>query len=153
MTSIPASRPALPLMSRIPWRKIILYTVAILFALWLVLPFYWIVNMSFMHEVDATSVPPHFLPKDPTLANFLGFIHPTTDQALLGSHAVADTPYALMNSMIVALTTALFNLVLGTFAAYSFSRIQFKGSQVLLIVYLLTRMVPGIAIIIPRSIW
>jgi multiple sugar transport system permease protein len=41
------------------------------------------------------------------------------------------------------------NLVLGTFAAYSFSRIQFRGSQLLLIVYLLTRMVPGIAIIIP----
>jgi multiple sugar transport system permease protein len=149
MTSIPAGRPALPLMTRIPWRRIVLYTVAILFALWLVLPFYWIINMSFMHEVDATSVPPHFLPKDPTLANFLGFVHPTPEQALLGGRAVHDTPYALMNSMIVALTTAFLNLVLGTFAAYSFSRIKFRGSQVLMIVYLLTRMVPGIAIIIP----
>ena len=149
MTRLPATPAALPLMSRIPWRKIVLYTVAILFALYLVLPFYWIVNMSFMHEVDATSVPPNFLPADPTLANFLGFVNPSTDQALLGSNAIADTPYALVNSLVVALTTALLNLVLGTFAAYSFSRIRFRGSQVLLIVYLLTRMVPGIAIIIP----
>ena len=146
MTSVPAT---LPLTSRIPWRKIVLYTLAILFALYLVVPFYWIVNMSFMHEVDATSVPPNFLPKDPTLANFLGFVNPSTDQALLGSNAIADTPYALVNSMVVALSTALMNLVLGTFAAYSFSRIQFRGSQVLLVAYLLTRMVPGIAIIIP----
>jgi multiple sugar transport system permease protein len=130
-------------------RKVVLYVLAIAFALYLVVPFYWIVNMSLMHEVDAASVPPHFLPNDPTLANYLGFVNPSTDQALVGSNAIGDTPYALLNSMVVALSTALVNLVLGTFAAYSFSRIQFRGSQVLLIVYLLTRMVPGIAIIIP----
>ena len=78
--------------------------------------------MSFMHEVDAASVPPHFLPNDPTLANYLGFVNPSTDQALVGSNAIGDTPYALLNSMVVALSTALVNLVLGTFAAYSFSR-------------------------------
>ncbi|QYN37498.1 carbohydrate ABC transporter permease [Pseudonocardia sp. DSM 110487] len=130
-------------------RKVVLYALAIGFALYLVVPFYWIVNMSFMHEVDAASVPPHFLPNNPTLANYLGFVNPSTKQALVGSNAVGDTPYALVNSMVVALSTALVNLVLGTFAAYSFSRIRFRGSQVLLIVYLLTRMVPGIAIIIP----
>jgi multiple sugar transport system permease protein len=130
-------------------RKVVLYTLAIGFALYLVVPFYWIVNMSFMHEVDAASVPPHFLPDNPTLANYLSFVNPSTDQALVGSNAVGDTPYAVLNSLVVAFSTAIVNLVLGTFAAYSFSRIQFRGSQVLLIVYLLTRMVPGIAIIIP----
>jgi multiple sugar transport system permease protein len=130
-------------------RKVVLYALAIGFALYLVVPFYWIVNMSFMHEVDAASVPPHFLPNDPTLANYLSFVNPSTKQALVGSNAVGDTPYAVLNSLVVAFSTAIVNLVLGTFAAYSFSRIQFRGSQVLLIVYLLTRMVPGIAIIIP----
>jgi multiple sugar transport system permease protein len=130
-------------------RKVVLYTLAIGFALYLVVPFYWIVNMSFMHEVDAASVPPHFLPDNPTLANYLSFVNPSTKQALVGSNAVGDTPYAVLNSLVVAFSTAIVNLVLGTFAAYSFSRIQFRGSQVLLIVYLLTRMVPGIAIIIP----
>jgi multiple sugar transport system permease protein len=122
---------------------------AIGFALYLVVPFYWIINMSFMHEVDAASVPPHFLPDNPTLANYLSFVNPSAKQALVGSNAVGDTPYAVLNSLVVAFSTAIVNLVLGTFAAYSFSRIQFRGSQVLLIVYLLTRMVPGIAIIIP----
>jgi multiple sugar transport system permease protein len=130
-------------------RKVVLYALAIGFALYLVVPFYWIVNMSVMHEVDAASVPPHFLPDNPTLANYLSFVNPSTDQALVGSNAVGDTPYAVLNSLVVAFSTAIVNLVLGTFAAYSFSRIQFRGSQVLLIVYLLTRMVPGIAIIIP----
>ncbi|MHA6622174.1 carbohydrate ABC transporter permease [Pseudonocardia sp. DLS-67] len=130
-------------------KKIVLYVLAIGFALYLVVPFYWIVNMSFMHEVDAASVPPHFLPDNPTLENYLSFVNPSAKEALVGSNAVADTPYAVLNSLVVAFSTAVVNLVLGTFAAYSFSRIQFRGSQLLLIVYLLTRMVPGIAIIIP----
>jgi multiple sugar transport system permease protein len=130
-------------------KKVVLYVLAIGFALYLVVPFYWIVNMSFMHEADAASVPPHFLPGNPTAENYLSFVDPSTDEALVGSNAVRDTPYAVLNSLVVAFSTAIVNLVLGTFAAYSFSRIQFRGSQVLLIVYLLTRMVPGIAIIIP----
>jgi multiple sugar transport system permease protein len=130
-------------------KKIVLYVLAIGFALYLVVPFYWIVNMSFMHEADAASVPPHFLPDNPTAENYLSFVDPSTDEALVGSNAVGDTPYAVLNSLVVAFSTAIVNLVLGTFAAYSFSRIRFRGSQVLLIVYLLTRMVPGIAIIIP----
>ncbi|GAA0902959.1 carbohydrate ABC transporter permease [Pseudonocardia zijingensis] len=130
-------------------KKVVLYVLAIGFALYLVVPFYWIVNMSFMHEADAASVPPHFLPDNPTADNYVSFVNPSAKEALVGSNAVADTPFAVLNSLVVAFSTAVVNLVLGTFAAYSFSRLQFRGSQVLLIVYLLTRMVPGIAIIIP----
>jgi multiple sugar transport system permease protein len=138
-----------PLRYRIPWKKIVVYTLAVLFALYLVLPFYWIVAMSFMPEADATAVPPQWIPEHPTLDNYLGFVNPSDAQALVGSRAVEETPYSLLNSVVVAGATALLNLVLAIFAAYSFSRIKFRGSQLLLVVYLLTRMVPGIAIIIP----
>jgi multiple sugar transport system permease protein len=139
----------IPLRYRIPWKKIVVYTLAVLFALYLVLPFYWIVAMSFMPEADATSVPPQWIPESPTLENYLGFVNPSESQALVGSRAVEETPYSLLNSFVVAGATALLNLVLAIFAAYSFSRIRFRGSQLLLILYLVTRMVPGIAIIIP----
>ncbi|WP_232662039.1 carbohydrate ABC transporter permease [Pseudonocardia sp. TRM90224] len=139
----------IPLKYRIPWKKIVVYIAAVLFALYLVLPFYWIVAMSFMHEVDAISLPPQWIPQDPTVENYASFVNPEGLQALVGSRAVEETPYALGNSMIVATLTALLNLVLGVFAAYSFSRIRFRGSQALMMLYLLTRMVPGIAIIIP----
>jgi multiple sugar transport system permease protein len=141
-----------PLRYRIPWKKIVVYALAVLFALYLVLPFYWIVAMSFMPEVDATSIPPQWIPDHPTLDNYLGFVNPSDSQALVGSRAVEETPYSLLNSFVVAGATALLNLVLAIFAAYSFSRIKFRGSQLLLILYLITRMVPGIAIIIPYYI-
>jgi len=139
----------IPLRYRIPWKKIVVTVLAIVFGLYLVLPFYWIVAMSLSYEPDVYTVPPHWIPSPATLDNYVSFVDPTGAQALVGSRAVAETPYALGNSMIVATATALLNLVLGVFAAYSFSRLRFRGSGVLLMVYLITRMVPGIAIIIP----
>jgi multiple sugar transport system permease protein len=139
----------IPLRYRIPWRKIVVTVLAVVFGLYLVLPFYWIVAMSLSYEPDVYTVPPHWVPSPATLDNYVSFVDPTGAQALVGSRAVAETPYALGNSMIVATATALLNLALGVFAAYSFSRLRFRGSGVLLVVYLITRMVPGIAIIIP----
>lgn len=150
MTSVQAApaqpfRP--PLMQRIPWRKIVLYTLALVFAIYIVAPFYWIVATSFMHEKDALSVPPQWIPQDPTLENYASFVNP--EGSLVGSRAAENMPHSLANSAIVATATALLNLALGIFAAYSFARLKFRGSQTMMMVYLATRMVPGVAIIIP----
>jgi multiple sugar transport system permease protein len=125
------------------------YVLAALFALWIILPFYWIIATSFMTEADALATPPDWIPSNPTLDNYRAFVDPEGAQALVGSRAAEAIPYALLNSAVVALMTALLNLVLGISAAYSFARMRFRGSQVLLMVYLATRMVPGVAIIIP----
>jgi multiple sugar transport system permease protein len=138
-----------PLRHRIPWRRIGLYALAIVFALYVLLPFAWIVLTSFMTEADALSVPPQWIPQHPTLQNYEGFFNPDPRQRLQGSRAVQETPRALLNSAVVAISTALLNLLLATLAAYSFARLRFRGSQTLMMVYLLSRMVPGVAIIIP----
>lgn len=138
-----------PLRYRIPWRRIVLYALAVVFAVYLLAPFYWIVATSFMDEPDALSVPPQWIPHHPTLDRYTAFVDPSGSEALVGSRAVQDTPRALANSAIVATSTALLNLALGIFAAYSFARLRFRGSHALLLLYLISRMVPGIAIIIP----
>ncbi|GAA2830780.1 carbohydrate ABC transporter permease [Crossiella cryophila] len=140
---------AIPLRYRVPWKKILVSVLALVFAAYLVLPFYWIVAMSFMTEADANSLPPQWIPDQPTLENYRAFVDPTAAQALVGGRAVKETPFALGNSLLVATLTALLNLLLAVFAAYSFSRLNFRGSRVLLILYLVTRMVPGVAIIVP----
>jgi len=134
---------------RIPWKKIVLYALAALFALYLVAPFYWIFAMSFMREVDAVAVPPQWVPEHPTLENYLSFLNPNAGEALVGGRAISETPFALANSTVVAVCTALLNLVLAVPAAYAFSRLDFRGGKLLLIGYLVTRMVPSVAIIIP----
>lgn len=134
---------------RIPWRSIGIYLAAFAAAVYLLVPFAWIFLTSFMTEAEALSVPPNWIPENPTLQNYQGFVSPSEEQQLVGSRAVQQTPRALLNSTIVAVSTALLNLFLATFAAYSFARLRFRGSQFLMVFYLLTRMVPGVAIIIP----
>jgi multiple sugar transport system permease protein len=144
-----AERAGVGIGALVPWRAIAIYLLAIFFALYLLAPFAWIVLTSFMTEADALSVPPQWIPAHPTLDNYAGFFNPTVRQRLQGARAVEETPVGLLNSMIVAFSTALLNLALATLAAYSFARIRFRGSQVLLMLYLVSRMVPGVVIIIP----
>lgn len=148
MTAVSAPHPRSP-GARIPWRTAATYALAAFFTLYLVAPFLWIVLISFMTEADALSVPPQWIPENPTLDNYRGFFNPTAEQRLAGSRAIEETPRGLMNSTIVAFSTALLNLSLATLAAYSFARLRFRGSQTLLMLYLVSRMVPGVAIIIP----
>jgi multiple sugar transport system permease protein len=144
-----AARTRPPWPARLPWRQIAIYSLALFFAVYLLAPFAWIVITSFMTEVDALTVPPQWIPQNPTLENYQGFFHPSFQQQFLGSRAIQDTPRALLNSAIVAISTALLNLCLATLAAYSFARLRFRGSQALMMLYLCSRMVPGVAIIIP----
>jgi multiple sugar transport system permease protein len=56
---------------------------------------------------------------------------------------------ALLNSQIVAGTTTVFALVLGVFAAYAISRLNFRFKSVILGVIIATSMFPGISVVVP----
>jgi len=57
-----------------------------------------------------------------------------------------------MNSLMVALSTTLIALVLGTFAAYGFARFRFRGAFWLRMSALIPQMLPPITIIVPLYI-
>ncbi len=133
------------------WRTVALYALALLVGIYLVAPFSWLVITSFMTEAEAQSVPPHFFPHQPTMQNYLTFVSPG-GRALYAQRAVEYMPRAILNSAIVAFSVALLNLVLGTMAAYSFARLDFRGNRLVLMFYLISRMVPAVAIMIPMYI-
>ena len=122
---------------------------ATLLSIFILAPFAWLVLTSFMHEKDALSVPLQWIPGHPTLSNYLAFFNPSGVSALVGSRAAEDTLPGIVNSLIAATGTALLNVILGALAGYSFARLRFRGRSSLLMLYLGSRMVPGIALIIP----
>lgn len=162
-----AVRRQVPLVFRIPWRSIVVYTGAVLMFLWLVAPFYWVVNTSFMWEIEAFSKPPHWIPENPTLINWQKYLMPNktpdppqemfetlgvrmaTNRMQYGANAIQRFPRGFLNSTITALSVAVLNLVIGSLAAYSFARLRFRGRSFMLLFYIGTRMIPGIAIMIP----
>lgn len=121
----------------------------LLAAAYLLAPVVWMLLLSGMHQSETVAVPPHWIPQHPTFDNYLAFLHPSSNQALQGADAIAAMPRAVLNSVIVGLGVAAANVVLGSMAAYSFARLRFRGSGLLMVAYLASRMVPAVGIMIP----
>jgi multiple sugar transport system permease protein len=109
-------------------------------------PVLWIILTAFKTLNEALAVPPIFF-FTPTLENFYGvFSRPFS----AGADAQA-THFDLyfFNSIFVAGTSVFLALVIGTLAAFGFSRYPLKGNDTYLFIILTTRMLPAIVVIIP----
>ncbi len=120
-----------------------------LVTIYVLAPFSWLVLTSFLHEKDVLSVPPNIGWDSLTFSNYLTFIHASGIEAVVGSRAAENTLPGIFNSLVAATATAALNLLLGTLAGYSFARLRFPGRMSILLMYLGSRMVPGIALIVP----
>ncbi|HXF60734.1 MAG TPA: carbohydrate ABC transporter permease [Caldilineaceae bacterium] len=139
----------------VPWKAIFLHLAALLTFFYLVGPFVWIVISSFMTREEAMSAPPHWIPHEPTLMNYAAYFNPEVvnnmreERRLTVGAVVRDVPIALRNSITVSFSVAVLNILLGSLSAYPFARLAFRGKTALLVFYLLTRMVPALALILP----
>jgi multiple sugar transport system permease protein len=118
-------------------------------AVYLLAPVVWMVILSFMTQAEALSIPPHWIPAHPTLSNYTAFVHPDSRSEQFGGAEAAALPKSMLNSLVVGLWVAALNVVLGSMAAYSFARLNFRGRNLLMVSYLAARMVPAVGIMIP----
>ncbi len=109
-------------------------------------PVLWIILTAFKTRSDALAVPPKFF-FTPTLQNFTNvfFRESITAQAAQAT----EFPLYFFNSIFIAGTSVFLALILGTLAAYGFSRYPLRGNDTYLFVILTTRMLPPIVVIIP----
>ena len=109
-------------------------------------PVLWIILTAFKTHNDALAVPPKFL-FSPTLENFVSVFSRAYSK---GAEAI-DTGFALFffNSVFTAGTSVVLALIIGTVAAYGFSRFPLKGNETYMFIILTTRMLPPIIVIIP----
>ncbi len=98
-------------------------------------PVVWVVLSSFKTQLDLFTIPPKWLFK-PTLVNY---------QLVLRSDFVRQ----FLNSLIVATSSGLVSLILGSLTAYGFSRFSIRGSQFLQFWILSLRFLPVIAVVVP----
>jgi multiple sugar transport system permease protein len=128
-------------------KRIILYGLALLAALYLVVPFLWVALTSFKPEREVSQL--HWIPQEPTLENYALYFDTDNRSAAVGAAIARQFPRAIANSLIIGLAVALINLFFGSLAAYALARVDFKGSLLLMLFYLGSRSVPGVAIMIP----
>ncbi|WP_324786828.1 carbohydrate ABC transporter permease [Streptomyces sp. H51] len=118
-------------------RLILANTSAIVVAVVLFFPIYWMIATAFKSGTDILSVDPQWIPQRPTLANFTSAIH--------RPHFID----AVVNSAIIVTATVAISLAVAFFAAIAVARFSFFGRKAFLLMLLIVQMIPMTAMIIP----
>ena len=126
---------------RVDWERVLLYAVAIGFGLYCLIPLYWIIIRSFMHEPDIYSWPPYFYPVRPTLQNYR--------EIFFGTDYDLPIMRWTFNSAFVAFARIGLELTIASLAAYAFGRLEFPGRDQIFFIILTTMMIPGQVTLVP----
>src|SRR6185295_6851631 len=144
-------------------------SVVIGYALISLIPLVWIFMTSFRTPEDAIAYPPKVIAQ-PSL---IGYVNLFTTRSRVGADEMAALPPPTtwyeslvreqqmilagpsrfadryLNSLLIGFGSTLLSIVLGTLAAYAFSRFRVPGKDDWLFFILSTRMMPPIAVAIP----
>lgn len=110
----------------------------VFFAAWSLVPILWLGLTSLKQRADIFAFPPKLF-FDVNFDSYQKFLSFGTESIL---------PF-LKNSIVIALFATLLTTVVGSLAAYAFSRLRFKGRTSLLMAVLATRLLPPITAVIP----
>ena len=100
-------------------------------------PFLWMALSSIKKLAELFTVPPHWLPNEPTLDNYRTVLF------------ASNIPRYFLNSCVIASGATLVALTLAIFASYGFARFAFGGKRALQTFVLVGQLLPTAAIIVP----
>lgn len=111
-------------------------------------PIAWLFLASISTRADLLATPPRWIPENPTLKNYLDILVPGTAV----SEVARTFKITLGNSLLVALTTTIISLVIGSLAAYALARLRLPFRNAVFFGVLSVRMIPEISLVIPLYI-
>jgi multiple sugar transport system permease protein len=100
-------------------------------------PLAWMLSVSFRPNVEVTSIPPAWLPKEWTLQGYRKFFES------------ARYTRVFFNSIFISVVVTLLSLTLGALAAYALARFRFLGQRAVLMFLIITQMFPLVLLCIP----
>ncbi len=114
-------------------RLVIIYALLILVALIMIFPFYWMINSSLKTLEEYNKAVPTFVPLDVRWDNY----------ARAWTANGADFGRYMLNTVIVGVVSTFLSLIITILSAFAFSRLKFKGRDLLFSLLLATMMIPG----------
>jgi multiple sugar transport system permease protein len=124
----------------LPVGRVVGYVVLGIAAVGVMLPFFWMVLSSLKTNNTIFTVPIQWIPKTFQWHNYV----------LIWQKS--DMTTWLTNTMILSLAVTALQVFTGSFAAYGFSKVRFRGRDALFLVYVGTIAVPWQAYMIPQFI-
>ena len=115
-----------------------LYIVLIVLAFLMLVPFAWMLSASFKLDKDVFIFPIQWIPTNPRWQNYVDI---WTRIPLLKF---------VLNTVKLTLIVTFLQLLTSSFAAYAFSKLNFKGKHVLFLAYIATIAVPWQVYMVPQ---
>ncbi len=109
-------------------------------ALVMLIPIVWILFGAFKPDNEIISYPPTFFPHEFSLKNFTKCMQRI------------DIIQYIKNSIIFSFGTTIPSLLVNSLAGYAFARYEFKGKNIIFVIFLATMMIPFQVIMIPEFI-
>ena len=116
------------------------YVVSILLAVVAMIPFLWMISTSLKSRGALMSIPIEWIPDEPTLDAYREVFSRFPFMRTIG------------NSLLVSVSFTLITLISASMAAFAFAKIRFRGSDVILKLYLAMMMIPTQVTMIPLFI-
>ncbi len=116
---------------------IIFNGLVIFFAVLNLFPLYWLFTSSLKNSSDVVKMPPDWFPKTITFSNYVDVFNnqPAFRWAF--------------NSIVVSLVSTIALIIVSCLAAYAFSKLRFKGRNVIFVIFISSLMVPKEVMIVP----
>ncbi len=133
-------------------RRILFWVAVVAVLFFFLFPLYWIFVTAFKQRPDITQLPPRFIPWgqfQPTLFNFREVLVEMQASQFGTAMQQSELPGKLLNSVLISGTATVLAVLLGTLAAYAFSRFRITGESDMLFFILSTRMLPPVVTVIP----
>lgn len=113
------------------------YIISILLAVLALIPFLWMISTSLKSRGALMSIPIEWIPAEPTLDAY--------------TEVFSRFPFlrTIGNSLFISVTFTLITLVSASMAAFAFAKLRFRGSGVILSIYIATMMIPTQVTMIP----
>lgn len=126
--------------ARFSLRRMVLYAVMVGLVLLMVTPFAWMLSTSLKAQQYILETPPRLFPSPITLESYTGLAERI------------DLARVVFNSAFVAAATTVGQIIISAMAAYAFARLQWRGRNIVFMLYLATMMVPSVVMVIPQFI-
>ena len=151
----PGPSATVPPRTRLTTGRILAWAAMVLIMLFTLLPFYWVLRTALSSNAGITADPTSILPVDTNLRGFARVFGAQSTEAALadgGSGAAISFWLYLRNSVVVATLVTAGQVFFSAMAAYSFSRLRWKGRDTVFGIFLAALMVPSIFTLLPNFV-
>jgi len=131
----------------ITWPRFIFAVTLAFFLTSILFPFYWMASSSFKTYAEIGGREPVYFPSALRLDAYRQLFDPTVRVSRTSSFE--NFGLNILNSVKVAVPTAIIAVILSTLGAYAVARLHFRGKELVLNSVLIVYLFPGILLIIP----